>query len=105
MTGGAYIPKDSSAITVEKDRALDDSLHSERARRRARRRAARRRDFDTTVPSPCISVCQLDDVTGYCLGCHRNVEEIRDWPILTAEEKKAILTNIAARKAAGGSGA
>ncbi len=84
---------------------MDDSFGGERARRRARRRAARRRDFDTTVPSPCISVCQLDDVTGYCLGCHRNVEEIRDWPILTAEEKKAILTHIAARKAAGGSGA
>jgi hypothetical protein len=52
------------------------------------------------VPSPCITVCQIDDTTGLCLGCARNVNEIREWPILTAEEKTQILKYIRERKSA-----
>jgi predicted Fe-S protein YdhL (DUF1289 family) len=54
------------------------------------------------VPSPCITVCQIDDTTGLCLGCVRNVDEIREWPILTAEEKKQILERIRERRSAAG---
>jgi predicted Fe-S protein YdhL (DUF1289 family) len=54
------------------------------------------------VPSPCITVCQIDDTTGLCLGCARNVDEIREWPILTAEEKKQILEHIRERRSAAG---
>ena len=71
-----------------------------RDRRRARRRA-RARTFDTTIPSPCISVCQVDNATGCCIGCHRSIDEIREWPIMTAEQKTAALARIAGRKAAG----
>ena len=73
-----------------------DRTGSERKRRRGR--AARRRVFDTSVPSPCISVCQVDDATGQCIGCYRTIDEIRDWPIMTAEEKTDVLGRIAARK-------
>jgi predicted Fe-S protein YdhL (DUF1289 family) len=52
---------------------------SDRARRRAARRAALGRKIDTSVPSPCIAVCQIDDASGQCLGCHRTIDEIRDW--------------------------
>ncbi len=69
-----------------------------RARRRARLRAAHGRGLDTTVPSPCITICQIDDLTGLCIGCHRNGDEIREWPILNAEEKRRILAKIEARK-------
>ena len=79
---------------------MTESIDDRRARRRARRRAPRARAFDTTIPSPCISVCQLDDASGHCLGCFRDVDEIRDWPILSAEEKKAILVRITERKSA-----
>jgi len=65
---------------------------------RRRRRPARRTQLDTTVASPCINVCQLDDATGLCLGCLRTIDEIRDWPILSAADKTAILARIAARK-------
>jgi predicted Fe-S protein YdhL (DUF1289 family) len=69
-----------------------------RGRRRERRRGERaRREFDTSVPSPCISVCQIDDATGYCLGCRRTIDEIRDWMIMSAEEKREVLARIAAR--------
>ena len=70
----------------------------DRQARRQRRRAARQRNIDTSIASPCISVCQLDNATGLCLGCFRNVDEIREWPIMTAEEKTQVLTNIAGRK-------
>lgn len=68
-----------------------------RERRAERRRRVRERRFDTTVPSPCISVCQLDPGTDLCIGCHRHVDEIRDWPIMTAEEKRDTLDRVAAR--------
>ncbi len=74
-----------------------EERRSRRERRRARARAGR---FDTTIPSPCISVCQIDDATDCCIGCRRSIDEIRDWPIMTAEEKTAVLEQVAARKAA-----
>jgi predicted Fe-S protein YdhL (DUF1289 family) len=75
-----------------------------RKRRRERRRRARARQFDTSVPSPCIAVCELEESTNLCLGCRRHVDEIRDWPIMTVEEKKATLSRIDARKAADADG-
>lgn len=71
-------------------------------RERARRRPRRRRELDTSVPSPCITVCQVDDATGCCIGCYRSIDEIREWPILSADEKRAVLARIAERKAAAG---
>lgn len=73
----------------------------QRRERRRRRRAAR--VFDTSIPSPCISVCQIDEASGLCIGCRRSLDEIRDWPVLTAEEKQALLARLAAR--GGGPGA
>jgi len=49
------------------------------------------------VPSPCNSVCRIDAVTGFCLGCKRTLEEIADWPMLTDGEKRAVLRALAAR--------
>lgn len=74
----------------------------ERAERRRRRR--RQRVFDDSVPSPCISVCQVDDANDLCIGCFRHIDEIRDWPILSAEEKKAVLARCADRRPAGSGG-
>ena len=68
-------------------------------RRRERRRPRRAPTFDTTIASPCISVCQIDDATDCCIGCHRSIDEIRDWPIMNAAEKTAVLSRIAERKA------
>lgn len=53
-----------------------------------------------TVASPCISVCQLDPATNRCLGCLRSLEEIRDWPVMTGAEKRAVLARLERRRVA-----
>ncbi|WP_322096758.1 DUF1289 domain-containing protein [Pelagibius sp.] len=73
---------------------------SARAARRARRRERARRVLDTSVPSPCITVCQIDPKSDTCIGCARTIDEIRDWPILSAEEKRAVLALLPERKGA-----
>jgi predicted Fe-S protein YdhL (DUF1289 family) len=78
----------------------DDRTELRRAR--ARRRPRPRREFDTSVASPCITVCQVDDATGCCIGCYRSIDEIREWPILSADEKRTVLARIAERKATAG---
>lgn len=66
---------------------------------RAERRAERLRLLNSGPPSPCISVCQMDPLTGYCVGCTRTIDEIRDWIISTPDERNAILARIAERRA------
>jgi len=56
-------------------------------RRRTRRRGA---TIDTSVPSPCVAVCEYDG-KGYCKGCFRDADEIREWMIMTREQKLAVL--------------
>jgi len=69
-----------------------------RAQRRAeRRRRMRDAVFDTSVASPCIAVCQMDADNRYCIGCRRSVDEIRDWMIMTAAEKQAVLAKLDGR--------
>lgn len=75
-----------------------DRSRERRSGRRRPRPAAER--FDTTIASPCIAVCQIDEATGYCLGCFRSLDEIREWPIMSAPEKTDTLARIAERKAA-----
>jgi predicted Fe-S protein YdhL (DUF1289 family) len=88
---------------VLSNRAAEENNASERddarrARRAERRRRIQAREFDDSVPSPCIAVCQLDSRTDLCIGCQRSVDEIREWPIMTAEEKRATLARIEERK-------
>ena len=66
---------------------------------RQQRRDERMRLLASGPPSPCISVCQMDPMTGYCLGCTRTIDEIRDWIILLPDERSVILARIAARRA------
>jgi uncharacterized protein len=69
----------------------------ERRRRREQRRTERLRLLASGPPSPCISVCQIDDATGWCLGCKRTLDEIRDWIIMTPEERQRVLDQLTGR--------
>lgn len=53
----------------------------------------------TAVPSPCISICAIDQVTGLCAGCLRTLDEIAVWSVLDDDEKRAVWTSIEARRA------
>jgi len=67
-------------------------------RRREERRVLRLRALAEGPPSPCISVCQIDDTTGLCLGCRRTIDEIRDWIIMPREEREKLLEALAQRR-------
>ncbi len=54
----------------------------------------------TAVPSPCISICAIDQVTGLCAGCLRTLDEIAVWSVLDDEEKRAVWVELDARRAA-----
>jgi predicted Fe-S protein YdhL (DUF1289 family) len=56
----------------------------------------------STVFSPCTSNCRIDPATGWCEGCGRSRDEIRDWLCSSDEEKRTILARIAARQAGAG---
>ena len=59
---------------------------------------ARARHIDPEVPSPCISVCQMNPATGLCSGCHRTVEEIAGWGQAGEAERLVIWASIEARQ-------
>ncbi|GLT24130.1 hypothetical protein GCM10007933_36020 [Zoogloea oryzae] len=53
-----------------------------------------------TIQSPCTSVCRMNPATGYCEGCFRTIPEITDWGRAGDDRKRAILADIASRRAA-----
>ena len=42
-----------------------------------------------TVPTPCVKVCRIED--GYCVGCMRTIDEIRDWMLLSEYEQRMLV--------------
>lgn len=62
-----------------------------------RRRKRTRPPIDYSVPSPCVAVCRVD-TNDVCIGCHRTIDEIRDWMILSREDKLAVLEKVAQRR-------
>jgi predicted Fe-S protein YdhL (DUF1289 family) len=77
-------------------------LAAEQMAERQRRRAERRMLLASGPASPCVSVCQMDPMTGWCVGCFRTIDEIRDWIISTPAERQALLDKLPERKARAG---
>ena len=59
------------------------------------------RSPDCRVPSPCISVCCMDDTRGLCLGCFRTLDEIVQWGRTGEAEKRAVWQLITQRAGIG----
>ena len=59
-------------------------------------------DFDPAapgpVPSPCISLCEMDSKTGLCKGCQRTIDEIVAWGAATDGERRAVWREIGRRR-------
>lgn len=51
-----------------------------------------------TVASPCVNVCRISTVTGWCEGCYRTIDEIRVWRRLDDDGKQAILEHVEDRR-------
>ena len=51
------------------------------------------------IISPCISICKMDPLTGYCYGCGRNNNEKKLWKLkeTTNKWKKGNLKEIEKR--------
>ena len=49
------------------------------------------------VPSPCMSVCQMEASTGLCRGCLRTLDEIGQWGNADDTFKRVVWTRIEAR--------
>ena len=50
------------------------------------------------VASPCISVCRMDEETGWCVGCLRTLDEIALWSVLDDEDKRAVWADLEQRR-------
>jgi uncharacterized protein len=51
-----------------------------------------------SIPSPCISLCQIDDISKLCIGCWRTIDEIIAWSSNDDDAKKAVWLLIEKRK-------
>jgi predicted Fe-S protein YdhL (DUF1289 family) len=54
-------------------------------------------DDGDAVPSPCISVCELDG-EGVCIGCLRTAAEIAGWPAMDPAAQRRLLSLLEARR-------
>ena len=48
---------------------------------------------------PCVSVCQFDGRTGWCVGCGRTLAETRAWQKLTPYRLNALIRELPRRMA------
>ena len=52
------------------------------------------------VASPCISLCQMHQATGWCQGCLRTLDEIAAWGGLDDGGRRQVLQQLRARRVA-----
>jgi uncharacterized protein len=52
----------------------------------------------TPIPSPCISVCRMDERSGWCEGCLRTIDEIAAWSTLSDGAKRSVWKQLGARR-------
>jgi uncharacterized protein len=53
----------------------------------------------TKLPSPCVSICQMDQQDGVCLGCYRTRAEIAAWRSMDQDDQLVLLDILRDRKA------
>ena len=57
-------------------------------------------DRPSPIESPCNKVCVIDAACGLCIGCGRTLAEIGGWISMTADERRRIMAELPARRAA-----
>ena len=56
------------------------------------RRGQRNRIRWEYIKSPCVKICTLED--GVCIGCGRTQDEIREWVIMTDNQREKIMERL-----------
>lgn len=51
------------------------------------------------VPSPCVSICRMNEQSGLCEGCWRTLDEIASWSTMGDDAKRAVWQLIEQRQA------
>ena len=51
------------------------------------------------LPSPCVSVCQMDPQDGVCVGCFRTRAEIAAWRSMSRNDQLVLLDILQDRRA------
>jgi predicted Fe-S protein YdhL (DUF1289 family) len=54
----------------------------------------------SVIESPCVKICAVEPMTGLCMGCNRTLPEIAQWGRFSAEQRRAIMEALPARRAA-----
>ncbi|MFZ5792765.1 MAG: DUF1289 domain-containing protein [Pseudomonadota bacterium] len=75
-----------------------EDLRTRRLLEREKRRAERLKQLADGPPSPCIGVCRIDERSGWCLGCYRTIDEIREWIIMPPAERHRLLVALTQRR-------
>lgn len=50
------------------------------------------------VASPCLSICLMEEDSGYCRGCFRTLDEITGWERFDNARKQQIVDALPARR-------
>ena len=50
------------------------------------------------IPSPCISICQMDPVEEVCKGCYRTRKEIAQWLSMDGQAQRQLLEALKQRR-------
>ncbi|MDJ1159793.1 DUF1289 domain-containing protein [Chelatococcus sp. SYSU_G07232] len=53
----------------------------------------------TTISTPCVKICVLDDQTGFCEGCGRTRSEVARWLRMSEWQRRRIMTGLPQRLA------
>jgi predicted Fe-S protein YdhL (DUF1289 family) len=51
------------------------------------------------IPSPCTSVCRMDERSGHCEGCLRTIDEIAAWSTMSDMAKRGVWKLLGTRRA------
>jgi predicted Fe-S protein YdhL (DUF1289 family) len=57
-------------------------------------------DRASPIESPCNKVCVIDAACGLCIGCGRTLAEIGGWLSMTSDERRRVMDELPARRAA-----
>ena len=44
----------------------------------------------SAVPSPCVGICRMHGLTGWCEGCLRTIDEIAMWSQMMDRDRLAV---------------